>query len=94
MLSVFNVDDYSCFVILMAATLSLAACSPLQLLNRNVPRTGYRLTRDIADAPLPGQRLDIYVPTNLRLPAQVVVFFYSGRCSSGPRRSIGSLVGH
>jgi hypothetical protein len=57
-------------------------------------RAGYRLTRDIAYALLPGQRLDIYVPTNLRLPAQVVVCFYSGRWSSEPRRSIGSLAGH
>jgi acetyl esterase/lipase len=55
-----------------------AGCTPGELLNATVPRTGYRLQCDIAYGKLPRQRLDYYQPTEPRRDGKTVVFFYGG----------------
>ena len=55
------------------------------LLDLTVPRSGYRVVRDVAYGADPRQKLDIYVPENLRQPAPVLLFFYGGSWQSGAR---------
>lgn len=60
-----------------------SACSPLGVLNTMAPR---RLaSRDLPYGSDPRQRLDIYVPDDLKAPAPVVVFYYGGSWDSGTR---------
>jgi acetyl esterase/lipase len=69
------------------AAITLAACSPLRLINAVVASDGYALTADIPYGELPRQKLDVYVPA---VPATavlkpVVVFFFGGGWESGDR---------
>jgi acetyl esterase/lipase len=63
----------------------LSACSPAALLNLVVPQQGYRIERDLAYGPDPRQRLDLYVPDDLRAPAPVLLFFYGGSWEGGSK---------
>lgn len=71
----------------VAATLALAACSPLGTLNAVIPGNSYTLTADVAYGPLPRQRLDIYRPSSMAPQAgwPVVVFFYGGSWNRGEK---------
>ena len=73
--------------IALAATLALAACSPLGTLNAVIPSSSYTLNADVAYGPLPRQRLDIYRPTDAAPAAgwPVVVFFYGGSWNRGEK---------
>ena len=77
------------FAILAAPLLlcTLAACSPVRLLNAVVPDEGYTLRSDLAYGQRERQKLDIYVPDGLEAPAPVVVFFYGGSWQRGDRQS-------
>ena len=71
-----------------ALLLSLAACTPVQLLNATVPQGGLTITRDVAYGSLPRQTLDIYRPSSATGTASalpVVVFFYGGSWNSGSK---------
>ena len=57
--------------------------SPALLLNLTVPRSGYRIHRDLAYGEGPRHRLDLYVPERLGGPAPVVLFFYGGGFVAG-----------
>jgi len=73
-------------VIIISLAVSMTiACSPLQLLNLAVPRSGYTLTRDLAYGERPRQRLDVYAPIRHRALLPTVVFFYGGRWSGGDK---------
>jgi acetyl esterase/lipase len=64
----------------------LSACSPAMLLNSLlVPNEGYAVKKDIAYGADPRQKLDIYVPGNLRAPAPVIVFYYGGSWQTGSK---------
>jgi len=72
---------------LSALVLTLAACSPLTLLNATVPAGTHADTLDVPYGPDPRQRLDIYRPVE-PAPAggyPVVVFFYGGSWNRGER---------
>ena len=73
--------------IALAATLALAACSPLGTLNAVIPSSSYTLNADVAYGPLPRQRLDMYRPTDAAPAAgwPVVVFFYGGSWNRGEK---------
>ncbi len=73
--------------IAVAATLALAACSPLGTLNAVIPGSSYTLNADVAYGPLARQRLDIYRPTDAAPAAgwPVVVFFYGGSWNRGEK---------
>ena len=74
------------FTKMLAASLgaaSAAACSPTDLVNALVPRTGYTVMRDLAYAEGPRQRLDFYLPDSVRPGTPLVVFFYGGRWQTG-----------
>ena len=73
--------------IALAATLALAACSPLGTLNAVIPGSSYTLSADVAYGPLPRQRLDIYRPADAAPAAgwPVVVFFYGGSWYRGEK---------
>lgn len=75
---------------LVAALGTLAACSPVTLINALTPNAAFSRTNDIAY--LPGandrHRLDIYRPTTAPAdgkPQPVVVFFYGGAWQEGSR---------
>jgi acetyl esterase/lipase len=63
----------------------LVACSPASLLNLTVPRSGYRVVRDLAYGTDPRQKLDLYIPDGLKVPAPVILFFYGGSWDSGSK---------
>ena len=73
--------------IALAATLALAACSPLGTLNAVTPSSSYTLSAGVAYGPLARQRLDIYRPTDAAPAAgwPVVVFFYGGSWNRGEK---------
>jgi acetyl esterase/lipase len=64
--------------------LALSACSPAQLLNSTISRSGVVVTHDVAYGALPRQTLDIYRPVGAGL-APVVVFLYGGAWNSGSK---------
>lgn len=68
---------------LAAATAWLSACSPAPLVNLLVPHAGYSVHRDIAYGVDPRHRLDVYVPSGLKGPAPVLLFFYGGSWQGG-----------
>lgn len=68
---------------LLAALLS--ACQPIGLVNLLVPRSGYAVHRGLAYGADPRQKLDIYVPRNVKAPAPVLLFFYGGAWQAGSR---------
>jgi acetyl esterase/lipase len=73
---------------LWAALLSgmLAACSPSpSVVNILVPRSGYHVVRGLAYGTDPREKLDVYVPSGLKGPAPVLLFFYGGAWQSGSR---------
>ena len=76
-------------LLLLAAGLALAGCSPVTILNAFVPEGRLERTSGIAYGDLPRQRLDVYVPRAkpAQSPAPVVVFFYGGRWQQGERAS-------
>lgn len=64
---------------------SLAACSPIKLLNASSPSRHYERTADIPYGDGARQRLDVYVPKALENPAPMVVFFYGGGWREGSK---------
>jgi acetyl esterase/lipase len=63
----------------------VSACSPVQLLNATVPKSGVVITRDIAYGKLPRQTLDIYRPVHTNAATKLVVFLYGGAWNSGSK---------
>ncbi len=51
---------------------------------------GYRIHRGLAYGAEPRQKLDIYVPSGLKAPAPVVLFFYGGGWQSGDARRLSA----
>ncbi len=68
------------------AAAALAACSPLALIDRATPESGFQLIADQAYGTHPRQRLDVYVPTHIPGPWPVMVFFYGGSWRDGDKR--------
>jgi acetyl esterase/lipase len=66
--------------------------SPAMLLNLTVPRSGYKLVRDIAYGEGPRHKLDLYIPEQLTERAPVVLFFYGGGFVAG-RKNEYRVVG-
>ena len=66
--------------------------SPAMSFNLLVPRSGYRVARDIACGPLPRNRLDLYLPLKLETGAPALLFFYGGGFRAG-RKSEYRIVG-
>jgi hypothetical protein len=56
----------------------LEGLSPLALINKVIPRSGYLEQRGIVHGSLDRQKLDIYVPRSATPNPPVVVFFYGG----------------
>jgi acetyl esterase/lipase len=66
--------------------LTLSACSPLQLVDKLVPDTGYERETGIAYGDNPRQKLDVYRPLNDLKSKTVIVFLYGGSWKSGARQ--------
>ncbi len=69
---------------------TLAACSPVKLLNATIPSSGYKKTSGIAYGQDARQVLDVYVPADtdkasIANKRPVVVFFYGGSWQNGDR---------
>lgn len=73
----------------LAASLAVAiptiGCTPTRFLNAMISESGYRIDRDIAYGQAHRQKLDIYIPDNVRPDAAVAVFFYGGRWQYGSK---------
>lgn len=65
--------------------LTLAACSPMALIDRLIPETGYEREQGISYGEAPRQKLDIYRPANGLKSRTVIVFLYGGAWKSGHR---------
>lgn len=77
-------------VVLLVLLGTLAACSPVLLINALTPSSSYKKTAGIAYAPgaHPRQQLDVYQPVETTVasrPRPVVVFFYGGAWQEGSR---------
>lgn len=60
--------------------------SPATLLNFGVPRTGYRVERDVAYGPHQRHRMDVYLPQDgdqREQDARAILFFYGGAFRAG-----------
>ena len=68
-------------------TAAVEACAPAAVLALNlaVPRSGYHVVRDLPYGTDPRQKLDVYVPDNLKTKAPVILFFYGGFWQSGSK---------
>lgn len=55
------------------------------LLDLLVSRRGYRVVRDLAYGAHHRQKLDFYIPTGLKAPAPVMIFFYGGSWQGGDK---------
>ena len=72
--------------LVVAGVTALRRCiSPFAVINLLVSRAGYRVHRGLAYGVDPRQKLDVYVPSGLRLPAPMVLFFYGGGWQGGNR---------
>ncbi len=66
------------------AAISLAGCSPADLLNATIPRADLTVTHNVAYGPEPRERLDVYRPnTTTSLPT--IIFFYGGSWNAGSK---------
>lgn len=73
-------------VLAVCATIAMGACSPVDVLNATVDRSGVQVRRGIAFGPLERQRMDVWRPREeARAGLPVVVFFYGGSWQSGAR---------
>ena len=70
----------------LALTLA-TACSPLTVIDRFVPETGYEREADIPYGAEPRQKLDVYQPVAGRRSQAVIVFLYGGSWRKGDRKS-------
>jgi acetyl esterase/lipase len=71
------------FLVVTSTMMATAGCSKFDLLNATIPSCGYTLTSNLAYAPLPRQKLDVYVPRGAKPGAPVVIFFYGGDWQNG-----------
>ncbi len=62
-----------------------AGCTRFDTLNALVPSCWYRRTEGIAFGSLPRQKLDVFVPKDVKPHAGIVVFFYGGSWQYGSR---------
>ena len=66
-------------------TMLLAGCSALAPVNWLVPSSGYGTLAGVSYGELPRQRLDVYLPAQVKPDAPVVVFYYGGSWRNGER---------
>ena len=66
-------------------TTFLSGCSALAPVNWLVPSSGYDALEGLSYGELPRQRLDVYLPAELKPNAPVVVFYYGGSWRNGER---------
>ncbi|HSZ11474.1 MAG TPA: hypothetical protein VK759_04820, partial [Rhizomicrobium sp.] len=50
-----------------------------------IPRTGYRVRRDLAYGVEARQKLDLYIPKSLAGPTPVLLYFYGGSWQAGSK---------
>jgi acetyl esterase/lipase len=63
----------------------LAGCSPVSLLNGTIDTNGIDITKNIAYAPNPRGKLDLYRPHTAKGPLPVIVFIYGGSWRTGDK---------
>jgi acetyl esterase/lipase len=66
--------------------------SPAMMLGLTVPRSGYRVHRELAYGQGSRQRFDLYLPKGASTPAPVLLFFYGGAFRAG-RKSEYRIMG-
>lgn len=71
-------------ILFCCCLLSLGGCSALDVLNASVPREGYHVARDLSYGDDPRQKLDIYMPSDVK-DAPIILFFYGGSWQMGSK---------
>jgi acetyl esterase/lipase len=71
--------------ICLAATLALAACAPVSILNGITPSSTFDRTKNLAYGDGPRQTLDVYAVENPKADAPVLVFIHGGSWDSGKK---------
>jgi acetyl esterase/lipase len=74
---------FACLLLLAVCSLSLQGCSPLHLLNKLTPTSGFTRMQNVEYGVLQRQKLDIYLPAGAAEAAPVVIFFHGGGWKSG-----------
>lgn len=72
--------------LLILIPLSLVACSPTSALNTIVPSGSYDVYKNIAYAADERQRMDIYIPNEGPVHAEIVMFVYGGSWEDGDKQ--------
>ncbi|MBI0534581.1 alpha/beta hydrolase [Roseomonas sp. KE2513] len=72
-------------LLLAAAALPAAACSPIDIANRLTPASGILREAGLVYGPGERGRYDLYTPQGARPDAPLIVFFYGGGWRSGAR---------
>lgn len=67
------------------AAATVAACSPLRMVNAVAPSDGIEVISDFAYGTHPRQKLDLYRPATIRGPLPTVLFLYGGSWKRGSR---------
>jgi acetyl esterase/lipase len=70
---------------LLLASSFLPSCAPVDALNATVAADGVTVQRDVAFAPGPRGRMDIYRPAGATTKLPLVVFFYGGSWKDGSK---------
>ncbi len=70
---------------LLVASTIVPSCAPVDALNASVSTRGLQILRDIAYAPGPRGRLDLYRPAMLAERPPLVVFIYGGSWKTGSK---------
>ena len=63
----------------------LGACTAADILNSTIPTAGLAIDHDVAYAPGPRHRLDIYRPQAVGPPLPLIVFIYGGSWRTGDK---------
>lgn len=85
-------NNFNRYALALMACLS-SACSPIKALNTLVPESGYELVSAVEYGGHPRQKLDIYLPKNVKASdaqklddsKKVIIFYYGGNWDSGER---------
>ena len=80
-------NNFSRHMLALMACLG-SACSPVKVLNSLVPETSYELVSAVDYGSHQRQKLDIYLPKNLKTSdslKKVIIFYYGGNWDSGER---------
>jgi len=70
---------------LTTAAIGLVACAPVNVLNGITPSDSFSKNKDVSFGELPRQKMDVYIASEPREAAPVIVFVHGGSWDSGSK---------